>query len=89
MFITSIFFSDFLSLGPELHFGFLPAGCVLPVNPNLKQNEEINANLESAADHELQRGFAEIEISRLEDVSASPHKYHLNAGRRMRSEKRD
>ena len=46
----------------------------------LCEDGEVDGDLECAADEELRRRVAQVEIRRLEGVAAHPHQHHLNAG---------
>ena len=48
-------------------------------NSNLRENGHVDGDLEGAADEELGRRVAQVEVGRLEGVAAHPHQHHLHA----------
>ena len=45
----------------------------------LRENGHVDGDLEGAADEELGRRVAQVEVGRLEGVAAHPHQHHLHA----------
>lgn len=52
---------------------------LLPVDPDLRNDGQINGDLQGAADEELGRRVPEVEVGRFEGVAAQPHAHHLDA----------
>ena len=50
-------------------------------NHYLCEDGEVDGDLEGAADEELRRSVAQVEVGRLEGVAAHPHQHHLNAAK--------